>query len=297
MNIRRMEGTIFKGISYTAASLTILALVLILGRITLEAIPSLSLEMIFTPESEAAGFGGGLANAIIGTIILSLGSTLLATPFAVGTAIYLKRYAGDGKFVRFFSFMLDVMSGTPSIVLGIFALLLLVYSMRTITGGFSMISGIIALAILILPVLERASEAAIESVPTEIEHASYALGANKWETIKLITIPYALSGILTGFVLSVGRAAEESAVVILSAGYSQFIPEFKTLPNEKFLFGIKIYPFQDLIAALPITVYHSFEFPHMIDRSEGFAAAFVLIAIVMIINAIARLIVWRRRIG
>jgi phosphate transport system permease protein len=199
--------------------------------------------------------------------------------------------------VQFFSFMLDVMSGTPSIVLGIFALLLLVYSMRTITGGFSMISGTIALAILILPVLERASEAAIDSVPLEIEHASYALGANKWETIKLVTIPYALSGILTGFVLSVGRAAEESAVVILSAGYSQFFPEFKVLPNEKFIFGIKIYPFQDLIAALPITVYHSFEFPHMIDRSEGFAAALVLILIVMIINAIARLIVWRRRIG
>jgi phosphate transport system permease protein len=297
MNVRKMKNILFKGISYTAASLTIIALILILGRITLEAIPSLSLELLLTPESEAKGFGGGLANAIVGTIILSLGSTLLATPFAVGTAIYLKRYATNGRMVQFFSFMLDVMSGTPSIVLGIFALLLLVYSMRTITGGFSMISGTIALAILILPVLERASEAAIDSVPLEIEHASYALGANKWETIKLVTIPYALSGILTGFVLSVGRAAEESAVVILSAGYSQFFPEFKVLPNEKFIFGIKIYPFQDLIAALPITVYHSFEFPHMIDRSEGFAAALVLILIVMIINAIARLIVWRRRIG
>jgi phosphate transport system permease protein len=297
MNLRKAEGMFFKGISYTAAALTIIALILIIGRITLEAIPSLTPEIILTSESEAKGFGGGLANAIVGTIFLSLGSTILAAPFAVGTAIYLKRYANNGKMVHIVSFMLDVMSGTPSIVLGIFALMLLVYSLNSITGGFSMISGVIALAILILPVMERAAEAAIDSVPVDIEHASYALGANKWETVKLITVPYALSGILTGFVLSVGRAAEESAVVILSAGYSQFIPEFRIAPNEKFIFGVKIYPFQDLIAALPVTVYHSFEFPHLVDPSEGFAAAFVLIAIVMFINAIARVIVWRRRIG
>jgi len=193
--------------------------------------------------------------------------------------------------------MLDVMSGTPSIVLGIFGLLFLVYILRTVTGGFSMISGIIALAILILPVLERATEVVIDTVPHELEHASYALGANKWETIRHITIPYALNGILTGFVLSVGRAAEESAVVILTAGYSQFMPEFKIAASDKLIFGVKVYPFQDLIAALPITVYHAFEFPHMVDRSESFAAAFVLIAIVMILNALARFFVWRRRIG
>jgi phosphate transport system permease protein len=297
MKKRRISELLFKTIAYAAGATTVLVLIGILGKITIEAIPSLSWYFLLTPESQTKGFGGGIANAVVGTVLLSVFSTLLAAPIAVGTAIYLKKYAKDGYFVRSFGFIIDVLSGTPSIVLGIFGLLILVYHMRFITGGFSLLSASIALAILIIPVIERASEKAIESVPRELEEASYALGANKWDTLRLITLPYALTGIITGIVLSIGRAAEESAVVILTAGYTQFLPELKVLPNERFLFGVKIYPFQDLIAALPITVYHAFEFPALVSPSEGFAAAFVLIVIVMLINAITRLLLWKRRIG
>ena len=297
MNKRTLEGHTFKAISYIAAAITLLALIGILGRITLEALPSLSLYFIITPESKVPGLGGGIANAIAGTLLLSLLSTALATPLAVGTAIYLKRYAKPGTLVRTFGFLLDVLAGTPSIVLGIFGLLFLVYYMKFVTGGFSLIAGTIALTILILPVIERAAEGAIDTVPLELEEASYALGASKWETVRRITVPFALTGILTGMVLGIGRAAEESAVVILTAGYTQFLPEFKVLPREGFLFGLKFYPFQDLAAALPITVYRSFEFPHLIPASNGFAAAFVLIVIVMLINAATRMLLWRSRIG
>ena len=297
MNKRTLEGHIFKAISYIAAAITLLALIGILGRITLEAIPSLSLYFLITPESKVPGLGGGIANAIAGTLLLSLLSTALATPLAVGTAIYLKRYTKPGTLVRTFGFILDVLAGTPSIVLGIFGLLFLVYYMKFVTGGFSLIAGTIALTILILPVIERAAEGAIDTVPVELEEASYALGASKWDTVRRITLPFALTGILTGMVLGIGRAAEESAVVILTAGYTQFLPEFKVLPREGFLFGMKIYPFQDLTAALPITVYRSFEFPHLIPASNGFAAAFVLIVVVMLINAATRMLLWRSRIG
>ncbi len=297
MNKRKLEGHIFKAISYIAAAITILALIGILGKITLEALPSLSLYFIITPESKVPGLGGGIANAIAGTFILSILSTALATPLAVGTAVYLKRYAKPGTLVRAFGFLLDVLAGTPSIVLGIFGLLFLVYYMKFVTGGFSLIAGTIALTILILPVIERAAEGAIDTVPSELEEASYALGATKWDTVRRITVPFALTGILTGMVLGIGRAAEESAVVILTAGYTQFLPEFKVLPREGFLFGMKMYPFQDLVAALPITVYRSFEFPHLIPASNGFAAAFVLIVIVMLINAATRLLLRRSRIG
>ena len=297
MNKRTLEGLIFKAISYIAAAITLLALIGILGRITLEALPSLSLYFIITPESKVPGLGGGIANAIAGTLLLSLLSTALATPLAVGTAIYLKRYAKPGTLVRAFGFLLDVLAGTPSIVLGIFGLLFIVYYMKFVTGGFSLIAGTIALTILILPVIERAAEGAIDTVPSGLEEASYALGATKWDTVRRITLPFALTGILTGMVLGIGRAAEESAVVILTAGYTQFLPEFKVLPREGFLFGMKIYPFQDLAAALPITVYRSFEFPHLIPASNGFAAAFVLIVVVMLINAATRLLLWRSRIG
>jgi phosphate transport system permease protein len=297
MNFRIIKGKFFQGISYIAAITTVLILFFIIGKIALEGIPSLSFEFIFTSEADMPGFGGAIGNAIVGTLFLSLGSTLLAAPFGVGTAIYLKRYAADSPFVRAFSFFIDVLAGTPSIVLGIFGLMILVFYMRAYTGGYSLISGIIALAILVLPVIERASEEAIDTVSSDLEEGSYALGATKWDTIRKITLPCALSGIMTGIVLGVGRAAEESAVVILTAGYSQFYPEFKISPNENLLFGMKVYPFQDLVAALPITIYHGFEFPHLVSQSESFGAAFVLIVIVMTINIIARLIVRRRRIG
>jgi phosphate transport system permease protein len=297
MNYRKTKESFYISLCYLSAILAILILFSILGKIAIEALPSLSLEFIFTPENEAKGFGGGIANAIVGTILLSLISTMLASPIAVGTAVYMKRYAKNENLVKIFGFTIDVLSGTPSIVLGIFGLMFFVYIMRPITGGFSLISGSIALTILIIPVIERAAEEAIKSVPAELEEASYAMGATKWETISKITLPYALTGIVTGIVLSIGRAAEESAVVVLTAGYSQFMPEFGITTKEGMLFGIRISPLQDLVAALPITVYHGFEFPHMVSPSESFAAAFVLIVIVMLINGVTRLIVWRRRIG
>ena len=297
IRLRDLKGRIFISLSYFSAILIILILFFILGTIAIKALPSLNMHFILTSESNQPGIGGAIGNAVVGTIFLSLFSTFLATPIALGTAIYLKRYAKDGVAVRILRFLIDVLSGTPSIVLGIFGFLVFVYYMRSITGGFSLLSGSIALAILILPVIERASEEAIDTVNKEVENASYALGATKWETIKNITLPSALSGILTGVVLGTGRAAEESAVVIFTAGYTQFYPEFKIAASDKLLFGIKIYPFQDLVACLPLTVYNAYNYPHLVSPSEAFAASFVLIVIVLIINATIRLIAWRRRIG
>ncbi|MDN5309671.1 MAG: phosphate transport system permease protein [Methanolobus sp.] len=293
----KIESALFKSLAYGAAALTAFALILILGNITIQALPSLSLEYLLTSESDHMELGAGIANAIVGTFLLAIGSTILATPLGVGAAIYMKRYAKEGRMTRAFSFFIDVLSGTPSIVLGIFGLFLLVFILRAYTGGFSLIAGVIALAILILPVIERATENAIDAVPNELEEASYSLGATRYHTVRNITIPYALGGILTGVVIGVGRAAEESAVVILTAGYSQFMPELRIGANPQNLGGLKFYPFQDLVGSLPMCVYRSFEFPSLISPSKGFAAAFVLIVMVMIINATARLIVWKRRIN
>jgi phosphate transport system permease protein len=190
-------------------------------------------------------------------------------------------------------FFIDVLSGTPSIVLGIFGLLFLVVYLKPFTGGFSLLSGGIALAILILPVIERSIEEAIYTVPAFLEEGSYALGATQWDTIKRIVIPFAMSGIITGIILGIGRAAEESAVVMLTAGYTQFMPQVGIRANSKLLFGVQVMPFQDLVAILPVSVYHSYEFGKLMPISNGFAAALVLIVIVMAINAVARLVLWR----
>lgn len=277
------------------ALVVVLMLVLILGKIAVDAIPSLTWYFLTTPESMTPGIGQGIANAIVGTIVISLFATVFALPPALGTAIYLQKYAPDNRLTRGFRFMLEVLSGTPSIVLGIFGLLVIAYYMKSVTGGFSLLSGSVALAILILPVIERSAEDAIARVPVEIEHGSYALGASKWQTIRGIILPTALSGIVTGAILGFGRAAEESAVVILTAGYSQFMPEVAVKANDNYLFGFKIYPFQDVIGTLPYAVYHAYENSNVIPVSNAFAAAFVLIVIVLIVNLMAKAVLWRCR--
>ena len=292
-NRRRTEEILFIVLCTGGGVLSVLFLFAILGTITMEAIPSLGLYFILTAESEAPGVGGAIGNAIVGTVFISLFATALATPLALGTAVYLQRYASKNAFTRGLRFLIEVLSGTPSIVLGIFGLLVLVFYLRAYTGGFSLLTGSIALAILIMPVIERAIEDAIITVPTDLEHGSYALGATKWQTIRHVTIPVAISGILTGVVLGFGRAAEESAVVILTAGYSQFFPEFAVKSSDKLAFGMKVYPLQDLVGTLPYSVYHAYENSNVIKMSDGFAAAFVLIVIVLLVNLTAKIILWK----
>jgi phosphate transport system permease protein len=294
---RKAEELIFRLLSTVGAALSVLALFLILATVTIEALPSLSLHFLITPESASPGLGGAIGNAVVGTILISLCATLLATPLALGTAIHLQRYAPENWLTRLLRFLIEVLSGTPSIVLGIVGLLILVCYMHAYTGGYSLISGSIALAILILPVIERAIEDAIATVPNELEEGSYALGATKWQTIRNVTIPTVISGILTGIILGFGRAAEESAVVILTAGYTQFFPELAIKSNENLIFGIKLYPLQDLVGTLPYSVYHAYENSNVIAISDGFAAAFILIVIVFLINLTARIILRRDRYG
>lgn len=188
--------------------------------------------------------------------------------------------------------MIEVLSGTPSIVLGIFGLLIFVLYLKPFTGGLSLIAASLALAALILPVIERATEDAIIRVPKDLEEGSYALGATKWDTIRGITIPVASSGVITGAILGFGRAAEESAIVIATTGYSQHIPEFKIIPNANYFFGFKIYPLNDLVGTLPVTVYNAYENSNVYPISSGFAAAFVLIMFVLVINISAKSILW-----
>jgi phosphate transport system permease protein len=292
--LRSAEEKILHGLCSGCALLAAITLFVIIGTIFIEAIPSLSWYFILTPESRTPGLGQGIANAIVGTIVLSICSTIIATPLAFGTAVYLQRYAKESVLTRGIRFFIEVLSGTPSVILGAFGLLAFVYYMKAYTGGFSLISGSVALAILIIPVIERSLEQAIESVPRDMEEGSFALGATKWQTIAGVTIPYALSGLMTGMILGFGRAAEESAVVILTAGYTQHMPEIAIKAKETMAFGVKIYPFQDLIGSLPYAVYHAYENNNVIPMSNGFAVAFILICIVLIINVSVKIFISRR---
>jgi len=281
---------LLKGLSFVLTVLAIGILFAIIAQVFLYGLPSLTPYFIFTPESETPGLGQGIANAIVGSVFLATLATILAIPLAITTAIYMQKYAPDNRITATLRFFIEVLSGTPSIVIGAFGLLVLVTYLKPFTGGFSLIAGSIALAILTIPVIERTIEDSIATCPADLEEGSYALGANKWQTIWNIVLPYAMSGIFTGIVLGFGRAAEESAVVILTAGYSQFLPEFTIRHNEKLFMATKIYPIQDLIGSLPYAVYHGYENANVIPISNAFACAFILICIVLTINLSAKIL-------
>ncbi|QIJ63454.1 phosphate ABC transporter permease PstA [Streptomyces sp. JB150] len=214
--------------------------------------------------------GGGIYHAIIGTLEQVGLATLIAAPIGVLTAIYLVEY-GRGNLARAVTFFVDVMTGIPSIVAGLFILsLLLIFDM-----GFSGFAGALALAILMMPVVVRSTEEMLKLVPNELREASLALGVPKWRTILKVVLPTAVGGITTGIMLSVARIAGETAPVLLLVFGNPFI-------NNN--------PFEGPQASLPLYIYQQYSqsagSPAAYDRA--WAASLTLIAFVMILNLVAR---------
>ncbi|MGC0376424.1 MULTISPECIES: phosphate ABC transporter permease PstA [unclassified Streptomyces] len=214
--------------------------------------------------------GGGIYHAIIGTVEQVGIATLIAAPIGVLTAIYLVEY-GRGHLARAVTFFVDVMTGIPSIVAGLFILsLLLIFDL-----GFSGFAGALALAILMMPVVVRSTEEMLKLVPNELREASLALGVPKWRTILKVVLPTAVGGITTGVMLAVARIAGETAPVLLLVFGNPFI-------NNN--------PFDGAQASLPLYVYQQYANSAGSEAAydRAWAAALTLIAFVMILNLAAR---------
>ncbi|MCM2577335.1 phosphate ABC transporter permease PstA [Streptomyces meridianus] len=213
--------------------------------------------------------GGGVYHAIIGTLEQVGLATLMAVPIGLLTAVYLVEY-GRGRLAKAVTFFVDVMTGIPSIVAGLFILSTWVL---TFGMGFSGFAGSMALAILMMPVVVRSTEEMLKLVPDELREASLALGVPKWRTILKVVLPTAVGGIATGVMLAVARITGETAPVLLLVSGSMFIN------ND---------PFNDVQSSLPLYVFEQYAVgtPAAVDRA--WAAALVLIAIVMLLNLLAR---------
>ncbi|MEU3887645.1 phosphate ABC transporter permease PstA [Streptomyces sp. NPDC029041] len=216
-------------------------------------------------DSEA---GGGIYHAILGTLEQVGLATLIAAPVGVLTAIYLVEY-GRGNLARAVTFFVDVMTGIPSIVAGLFILsLMLMFDMEPF--GFA---GSLALAILMMPVVVRSTEEMLKLVPNELREASLALGVPKWRTILKVVLPTSLGGITTGIMLSIARIAGETAPVLLLVFGSKFI-------NAN--------PFEGAQASLPLYIYQQYGSGEATAYDRAWAASLTLIAFVMILNLVAR---------
>lgn len=235
----------------------------------------LDLDFFTLSMRNVLGEGGGAAHAIVGTLLMTGVATLVSVPIGLLTSIYLVEY-GRGRLAQAITFLVDVMTGIPSIVAGLFAFALfeIILGPGTRVG----LSGSIALTVLMLPVVVRSSEEILRLVPNELREASYALGVPKWLTILKVVVPTSIAGISTGVMLSIARVIGETAPLLIAAGFS-----------NNFNFDLT----EGRMQSLPVYVYYSYisqgtDFAPYIERA--WAGALTLIAIVMALNLIARLV-------
>ena len=260
-------------VAYLCTLAAIVPLVLVLVYVAVKGLGAWS-PQFFTGLPQLFGTGGGIYNAIIGTAILVVLASLMGIPFGVMAGIYLAEY-GNNRLGSLIRFTADVMTGIPSIVVGIFAYGLLVMNM----GGFNAFAGAFSLAILMVPIITRTTEEMIRLVPGSIREAALALGAPRWKTIMYVVVPTALGGIMTGILLSIARIAGETAPLILTILGSNFL-------NTKV--------FQGPIAALPLQIYDFSRSPYGGVIEAAWGASLVLVLMVLVLSLAARVIFTRR---
>jgi phosphate transport system permease protein len=202
------------------AFFTVGILIIIVAIIFFKGFPHMSFAFIFSfPED--MGREGGIFPSIVGTIQLALLSILFATPLGLGTAIFLTEYTRESLFTKLIRFGVESLAGIPSILYGLFGFIFFVIKLKM---GWSLLAGVLTMTIMILPTIIRTSEEAIRAVPRQLRIVSYSLSASKWETIKKVVLPAAMPGILTGIMLSIGRAVGETAAIIFTMGSSLRLP-------------------------------------------------------------------------
>jgi phosphate transport system permease protein len=210
----RTVQTLMKTLLWAMTGFTLLILVFIIVDISIKGLPQVTLSFL-SHEPQDMGRAGGIFSTIVATAYITLLAILLAAPFGVGTAIYLTEYTREGWTTRIIRFGSECLAGVPSIILGLFGFVLFVMKLGF---GWSVLSGALTLAIMVLPIIIRTSEEAIKAVPQEYREACYTLGMSQWQTITRIVLPSALPGITTGIMLSVGRSLGETAVLLFTAG-------------------------------------------------------------------------------
>jgi len=272
---RKANDRLATGLVTTAFVVAMLPLVSLVSTAIINGLPRFDAEFFNSSMRNVVGEGGGGLHAIIGTLEITLAATIISVPIGIMTASYLVEY-GKGRLARSITFFVDVMTGVPSIVAGLFAFAL--FSLFFGPGIRFGIGGAVALSVLMIPVVVRSTEEMLKLVPNELREASYALGVPKWATIVKVVIPTSIAGIITGVMLSISRIIGETAPLLIIAGMT-------TSMNYNL--------FADRMATLPVFVYYQYanqgsDGQSYVDRA--WTGALVLILIVMVLNLIARLV-------
>jgi phosphate transport system permease protein len=266
---------------WVAFAVVVCPLIWLIYMVLRRGLPAINGEFLNSSMLNVVGPGGGLYHALIGTLIVTLFAALISVPIGLFTAIYLVEYGKKSTLARTITFLVDVMTGIPSIVAGLFAL-----SLFVLIAGPAYRAGImgsVALSLLMIPTVVRSAEEMLRLVPNDLREASYALGVPKWRTIVKVVLPTSIGGIITGIVLAISRVIGETAPLLVAVG---------TFDRTNFN------PFSDRMMTLPVYIFQQFSSPGIIPVGGGEApgygrawgAALILIVIVMVLNAVARII-------
>jgi len=269
MNAAKIREKIAFSVLGLVTLLVVIPILMIIFYIVKNSIGAINLE--FITQSPRNGMKeGGIFPAIVGTIVLIVGTMLFSLPLGVLSAVYLVEYARDNFFTRIVKLSVVNLSGIPSIVYGLFGFTLFVLFLKL---GTSILAGSLTLAIMSLPVIITATKEALESVPLSFREISLSLGATRWQTVRYCVLPYAIPGILTGTVLSLSRAAGETAPILFTVA-AFYLPR---LPRSAF----------DQVMALPYHLYVIATQVPNIPVALSFATCFVLIALVFLMNLVS----------
>ncbi len=275
---RKSVSGVMLGMTGLFTLIVVAPLIWILGYVLKQGLPALSLQFFTQLPTPVGVPGGGIANALVGSLMTVGLGLVITAPIGVLVGIYAAMFPNSplGIAVRFGT---DVIAGVPSIVMGIFAYTLVVVPQR----HFSAFSAAVVLAFIMLPILVRTTEEMIRLVPGALREGSLALGATEWKTSFQVVLPAALNGLVTGIMLAVARAAGEAAPMLFTAFGNPFMS----------------FDFTQPVATLPHTIFIYAISPYADWHAKAWATSLVLIAIVLLLNILARLLVWwrTRRLG
>jgi phosphate transport system permease protein len=260
---------------WSAFLVALLPLASLVYTVVSNGLPAFNTQFFTYSMRNIVGDGGGVYHAIIGTVLVTGLATIISVPVGLLTAIYLVEY-GTGQLARWITFLVDVMTGIPSIVAGLFA-----YALFALIFGEGVrmgLMGSVALSVLMIPIVVRSSEEMLKLVPNELREASWALGVPRWRTIVRVVLPTALAGIVTGITLAIARIIGETAPLLITCGLTD---------------SVNFNAFSDRITTLPVFAYSAYatpSFPVEASQEKAWGAALILMILVMGLNLVARLI-------
>ncbi len=277
---RRRTDKVMRGTLAAGTVIALVPLVLVIYYLLQKGLGTWNWKFFSTdPNGNFFGFHGGIRSALLGTIVIVALATVIAVPIGIGVALYLVEYGTDSRFATVVRYFVDVMTGVPSIVFGLFIYIVLVAS--HVGGDFTAWKGSIAIALLMLPIVARSAEVVLLLVPQSLREAALALGAPRWRVVTRVVLPTAAPGLVTGSLLAIARGTGETAPLLFTVAVANSLT----------------FNLSQQMNSLPLQIFNDIQSPNNDLQARAWGAALVIVTLILLLNLIARAVSRRSRMA